>query len=220
MSCVHDQVDQRDAQPLGVGRHHAERGVEIEPHGGARRRLGGRGGLAAERVEVDGHGLEPNRAREVEHLVDDAIEPRDLLVDVGGGLAQRRRSDVGVPQRVQRRLDDHQRVAHFVRDDRGEPAERRQPFFLRDLPLKARHGVSQRVERRRHQARVLVVPSPPSKDDLAGEIAGGRDLTHGIRDGRQRPRNGPGHDEAEERGQQNGHDRSERQLPVDRSQKA
>ncbi len=38
-----------------------------------------------------GHELEPNRPREVEHLVDDAIEPRDLLVDVGGGFAQRRR---------------------------------------------------------------------------------------------------------------------------------
>ena len=73
------------AQPLGVGDDGGSVRIEIEPHastagvlaaGGARR-------VRAERVDVAGRQLEADRPREVEHLVDDAVEPRHLLVDVG-----------------------------------------------------------------------------------------------------------------------------------------
>ena len=49
---VHDQIDQREAQPLGVGRHRPQRRVEIELHRRSRRRLSGRRRLAADRVEI------------------------------------------------------------------------------------------------------------------------------------------------------------------------
>ena len=39
--------------------------------------------------------LEPDRPGEVEHVVDDAVEPADLLVDVGRGLADRPRGCAG-----------------------------------------------------------------------------------------------------------------------------
>ena len=54
-------------------------------------RLGGRRRLAAERVQIGRRQLEPNRPREVEHLVHDPVQARDLVVDVGDRLAQRRR---------------------------------------------------------------------------------------------------------------------------------
>ena len=84
----------------------------------------------------------------------------DLLVDVGDRFARSSPAPASaLAQRVQRRLDDHQRVADFVRDDRRQPAERRQPLLLRHLALEARDRVGQRVERRRQQPRVLVVPA-------------------------------------------------------------
>ena len=60
----------------------------------------------------------------------------------------------------QRRLDDHQRIADFVRDDGGQAAERRQPLLLRRLLLEPRDRLGHRVERRRQQPRVLVIPRP------------------------------------------------------------
>ena len=72
-----------------------------------------------------GADIESNRPREVEHLVDDAVEPLDFFVDIRDGFVQRRVVELLLPQRVQRALDDHQRIPHFVRDDRGKAAERR-----------------------------------------------------------------------------------------------
>ena len=67
-------------------------GIEVERDRRRRAPTLRRGGrLAAERVEVDRRQLEPDRPGEVEHLVDDPVEPRHFLVDVGDRLAQRRR---------------------------------------------------------------------------------------------------------------------------------
>ena len=58
-------------------------------------RLSGRdrgGRLAAESRQVCGCQVEPERPREVEHVVDDAVQPVHLLVDVGSRLAQLRRA--------------------------------------------------------------------------------------------------------------------------------
>ena len=85
--------------------------------------------------------------------------------DVGGGGAVAR-------QRPQRALDDHQRVADFVRDHRGQPAERRQPLALRRLALEAHDRVGQRVERRRQHVRIVVVPAALSLG--GGSCASGR----------------------------------------------
>ena len=54
-------------------------------------------------------------------------------------------------QLPQRALDDHQRVADLVRDDRRHAAERRQPLALRRLALESRDRVGQRVEGRGEQ---------------------------------------------------------------------
>ena len=43
-------------------------------------------GIRAQRVDVGRRVVEPDRPREVEHVVDDAVEPRDLFVDVGQRL--------------------------------------------------------------------------------------------------------------------------------------
>ena len=82
---VGQQVDQHDAQPLGVGpiglRHPR---VEVATCTG-RPGAAGTGrpdGVGAERVEVGRRELEPDRPREVEHFVDDPVQPRDFLVDV------------------------------------------------------------------------------------------------------------------------------------------
>ena len=99
-----------------------------------------------------------NRPREVEHAGDDAVEPRDFLVDARRDVSTTS-GDECLPQTAHRGLDDHQRVADLVRDDRREPAERRQPLALRGLALEPveRGSVSCRNVVA-SSARVLVVP--------------------------------------------------------------
>ena len=91
MAGVDQHVDERDAQPFGVGRDRRQRRCSqsrwIGAPGPGRLRGGRR--LAAERVEVRRRQLEPNRPREIEHLVHDPVQPRDFVVDVGDRLAQR-----------------------------------------------------------------------------------------------------------------------------------
>ena len=119
-------------------------------------------------------------------------------------------AEVRLAQRVQRSLDDHQRVPHFVRDDGRQAAERRQPLLLRHLALEPRDRVRQRVEGRRQQLRVFVVPAAAlGEGDLARQIAGGGDLAHDVGDGRQRPRDRARDGEAEERREQHGDERGD-----------
>ena len=81
--------------------------------------------------------------------------------------------------------------------------------------------VGQRVERRRQQPGVLVVPPAPLTDrDLARQIAGRRHLAHHVGDVRQRTRNRPRHREAENRREQHGDDRGGREPGVNGPQAA
>ena len=151
-------------------------------------------------VQIRRRQLETNRPREVEHLVDDAVQARDFVVDVGDRLAQRDGGGVLLAERVQRGLDDHQRVSDFVGDDRRQPAERRQPLLLRHLALETRDRIGQRVERRRQQPRVLVVPAVALQEgDLARQVAGRGHFAHRAGDGRQGARDGARDGEAEQR---------------------
>ena len=120
---------------------------------GARRRAASRQSALTSRRE-----LEPDRPREVEHVVDDAVQPRDLLVDVRDRCRALRLPPAPRFERAQRRLDDHQRVADLVRDDGRQPAERRQPLALRRLALEARDRVGQVLNVGPAAAR----PRPPS----------------------------------------------------------
>ena len=65
-------------------------------------------------------------------------------------------------QRMERRLDDHQRIADLVRDDRRQAAKRCQTLLLRHLALEPHDRVGQRVERGRQQPRVFVLPPAPA----------------------------------------------------------
>ena len=191
---VDDQIDQGEAQPLGVGRDLGRRPIERERHRRAGRDLRRGRRVPAERVDIGRRQLETNRPGEVEHVVDDAVEPHHFAVDVRHRFAQRDRRQRRLPQAVQRRLDDHQRVAHFVRDDRRQPSERRQPLLLRHLALRPGDRLGQRVERRRQQPRVFIVPAPSAaKRDLARQIAGRRDLSHDRGDRGERAGDGPRH---------------------------
>jgi hypothetical protein len=207
---VRDQVHERRAQALAVG--HDARGFGIEPQP-----AGQRGGafepglrrLAHERGQVHRRRLDPQRPREVEHVAHHAVEPRDLGVDVGGGLAHLLGPGGLAPQRAQRALDDHERIADLVRDDGGEPAEGREPLAQRRLALEARDRVGERAEAARHEPRVLVVPGP-SGADPARQVAGGRDLLHRVGErgertrhrARDRPAQQHAHRDRRERGQQ------------------
>ena len=96
--------------------------------------------LAADRQSAltsVGAQIEADRPGEVEHLVDDAIEPIDFAVDVGGGVADVRRGRAFAGELPQRALDDHQRIADLVRDDGRHAAERGQPLALRRFALEA-----------------------------------------------------------------------------------
>ena len=165
---IDDQVDQRDPQPLGVGRRPAAaRGRVPGATAGARRDLRGGGRLAAQRVEVRRRQLEPDRPGEVEHLVDDAVQPRDLVVDVGDRFARgaSARGPAGAACGAPL-LMIISGLRTLVGDDRGQAAERRQPLLLRHLALEPRDRVGQRVERRRQQPRVFVVPAAAARSTI------------------------------------------------------
>ncbi len=171
--------------------------------------------LPAERVDADRRELEADRPREVEHLVHEPVEPRHLAVDVRGRLAHGVRPRVGLPQRMQRRLDDHQRVAHFVRDHGRQAAERAEPLLLRHLALKARDRIGQRVEGGRQQPGIVVVPAVAvAERDLARQVAGRGNLAHHVGDGRERLGDGTGDREAEQRRQRDREHRRQRQAGV------
>ena len=138
---------------------------------------GGLDGVPADRIDVGRRRIEADRPRDVEHVVDEAVQPLDLLVDVLGGVADVGGARAVAVQRAQRALDDHQRVAHFVRDHGRQPAQRRQPLALRGLALKADDRIGQRIERRRQHVRVVVVPAALALGgDLAGQVAGRGDV--------------------------------------------
>ena len=53
--------------------------------------------LAAQRVQIGRGQLVPDGPRKVEHFVDDAVEARHFLVDVGNRFAERRGAGAGLP---------------------------------------------------------------------------------------------------------------------------
>ena len=214
MAGVDEHVDERDPQPLGVGDERRQRRIEIEGDRRARRRLRRGRRFAAERRDVDRRQIEADRPREIEDLVHDPIQPRHLVVDVGDRLAQRGLAGLALTQRMERRLDDHQRIADLVRDDGRQTAERRQALFLRHLALEPHDRIGQRVEGGRQQPRVLVLPPIPVTDrDLARQIAGCRHLAHHVRDVRERARDRPRDGEAENRREQHRDDGGRRRVP-------
>ena len=147
--------------------------------------------LAADRVRVRVLPREREGLRVVEHLGHDPVEAHDLLVDIPDRLLARVIAATGLPQGPRCGLDDHQRVADLVGDDTGQAAERGQPFALRGFLFETRDGVGERVERRRQQACVFVLPGSRSHGNLAGEVAGGGDLAHHAGDRAERPRDRP-----------------------------
>ncbi len=185
-------VDQHRAQAFGVrpdwGQRRREHGPDRDAGAAG---LHGPRRLAADRVRVRVLPREREGLRVVEHLGHDPVEAHDLLVDVPDRLLARVIASLGLPQGPCRGLDDHQRVADLVGDDTGQAAERRQPFALRGFLLETRDGVGERVERRRQQACVFVLPGPRSHGDLAGEVAGGGDLAHHAGDRAERLRDRP-----------------------------
>ena len=92
---VRQDVHQGHAQSFGVGRRPSRARIRLDRDGiagcaGARRLSASR----AERVDVGGRVVEPDRPGEIEHVVDDPVQPRDFLVDVGDGLAHAAGGDV------------------------------------------------------------------------------------------------------------------------------
>ena len=121
LSRVRQHVDQRRAQPFRVGRRPpaASSGISRSMAGPAADRRGGRRVLAQPH-QIGRLAQHARRLGEIEHVVDDAIEPIDFLVDVLHRFADVVRPALRAAG-PQRRLDDHQRVAHLVRDDRRQP---------------------------------------------------------------------------------------------------
>ena len=96
------------------------------------------------------------------------------------------------------------------------PSER-EPLLLRHLALEPRDRIGQRVERRRQQPGVVVVPAVAvAQRDLAREVAGRGHLAHHVGDRGQRPGDRPRDREAEERRERDREHRRQRETGVDR----
>ncbi len=174
-------------------------------------------GVGADLAQVGGRQVEADRLGEVEHVRDDAVQARDFLVDARGDLG-----DFGggvAMERPQVALDDHQRIANLVRDDGGEPAERRQALALGGLALEALQRSGELAERRRQQARVFVVPAAGHRRG-AREVAGRGHLAHRRGERAERPGDGPGDQVADDRGDEHGREARDRDLPAEGRQEA
>ena len=195
---VAHHVDEGGAQKVGVGveRPSGKGQIEKQARGVVPGQAGG-GGILADRVEVGGLDLEAGRAGEVEDVAHDPVQARYLVVDIGRRLLHFGLAGSRPAEAADRRLDDHQGIAHLVGDDRGQPAQGGQALLLRGLALEASHRVEKAVEGRGQHPCVLV-PRDPSRGDLAGEVAGARDLAHGLRDLGQGPGHGARDQEAQE----------------------
>ena len=215
---VGHEVDHDLTQAIGVGRPGDAFG-RFDDHVG-RPRLAGHHRLrrVADQA-IDLHRVVGQRDRlgVVEDVVDDAVEPGDLALDVGGDAGDLVRRGDAAAQRSHRPLDDHQRVADLVRDDRRQAAERRQPLALRRLALEAIERDRQRMEGAGQEPRVLVVPRRRRRRlGRRGQDAGGGHLAHRRGERADRPRHRAGDREAEERRDQHRHRgrRAQRRVQV------
>ena len=139
MAGVHKHVDERDAQPFGVGRD--RRRATSRDRAARRRRAGACAAAADSRQSAfRSAGASSNRIGRAKSRTSLTMRFRRATSSSMSATASRSAAgaDVGLAQRVERRLDDHQRVPDFVRDDGRQPAERRQPLLLRHLALEAR----------------------------------------------------------------------------------
>ena len=216
---VGHQVDHHLAQPIGVGGRGDALGG-LDDHVGRPALAGDHRlrGVADQPIELDRVVGQRDRLGVVEHVVDDAIEARHLALDVGGDAGHFVGRGDAAPQRAQRPLDDHQRVADLVRDHGRQAAEGRQPLALRRLALEAVERAGQRVEGAGQEPRVLVVPRASASGGCGRQRqdAGRRHLAHGRGEGADRPRDRAGHREAEERRDQHRHGggRGQRRVQV------
>ena len=128
MPRVRQDVHERRAQTFCVGDDRCECRVWLELHLDWRGvcRFAARGILrvGAHGVQIRRCIVEPNWPGKVQHIVHHAIQARDLLVDVGQRLSDFGTAHLIFAEGSQRRFDDHQRVANFVRNDRRETSER------------------------------------------------------------------------------------------------
>ena len=221
---VDEHVDQRDAQPLGVGRDRRQRRdrARASTRRARRRRLGRGRRLAAERVEVGRRQLEADRPREVEHLVDDPVQPRDLLVDVGDRLAQRRGASASGCRSV---CSDALMIISGLRTScamtvDSRPSDDSRSFCDISRWNRAIESVSVlnvvASSRASSSSQRLAV----AQRDLARQVAGRRDLAHHVGDGGERARDRARDGEAEERREQHGDDGGDGELGVNRLQEA
>ena len=186
MARIRQQVDKGGPQPFGIGvAVGGMRVVEVEPHLVARRARPRRRRRGAADLVADRASARSNRIGRAKSSTSLTMRLRRVVSSSMSATASRHSDARGrVPaQDRQRRLDDHQRVTDFVRDDGRQPAERRQPLLLRRLLLEPLDRLRHRVERRGQEPRILVIPGPALERDPARQVAGGRHFAHRPRDG-------------------------------------
>ena len=216
---VHDHVHQRDAQPFGVGRQQWRRPDRARQPPRADRGLRRGRRFAAERVEVGRRQLEANRAREIEHFVDDPVQPRHFFVDVGDGLAQRPASASGWRSVCSAALMiiSGLRTSCAMTVDR-RPSDDSRSFCDISRWNRAIESVSVLNVVASSRASSSSHRWPLRQGDLARQVAGGGDVAHHVGDGGERLRDGARHGEAEERREEDGDHGRARQLGVDGAQ--
>ena len=174
--------------------------------------------VPAERVEV-GRLASSNsdRPREVEHVVHDAVEPRDLLVDVGHRLARcpRRRDSAAAAcaARALMIISGLRTSCAMTVDSR--PSDDRRSLCAASRWKRAIESVSVLKVVASSRASSSSQRRRLARRDLARQVAGGGHLAHRRRDRGQRTRDRARHGVAEERRQQHGEDRRHRQRGVD-----
>ena len=176
--------------------------------------------LAAHRVEIGGRQLETDRPREVEHFVDDAVQPRDLFVDV------RRPPRALAPASTSGRrsvCSDALMIISGLRISCAMTVDSRPSDDSRSLCdisrwKRAIESVSVLNVVASSRASSSSQRSAVAQRDLARQVAGRGHVAHHAGDGGQRPGDRAGDGVAEQRRQQHGDDRRRRQAGVDRVQ--
>ena len=220
---VRQDVDQRQPQPFGVG---ADRRAASRSRSSVTASvvstLTALAGVVAERVEVGGRQVELDRPGEVEHLGHDAVEPGDLLVDVGDRGPERLRARRSRPRRPRSavlmiisglRISCATTVESRPSDDsRSRCAASRWKRAIESV-IVLKVVASSRASSSSHRAAAR-------QRDPPRQVAGGRHLAHRRGDRAERPGDRARDGVADERRGEDGEDRRAEQFAVDRAQEA
>ena len=173
---VGQQVDEHQAQPLGVGPDRRAAARCLDMRSGRRRAPSARPGRRYGPLDSRSAGA---TSKAIGRAKSSTPVTTRLTRATSSSMLRRGLGHFGrvvPPQAAHRRLDDHQRIANLVRDHGRQAAERRQPLARGCLALELVRARRSAGRTWRRPARTSSIVPPAEGRHRASEVAGGGHL--------------------------------------------